>query len=768
MRDAKNVQARLAALLQATQAVNSSLDLDHVLREIVQQAAALSAAPVVRLFLLDDESQLLRCRVGVGFPLEAEPDLAIPVGASLSGRVAVTGEPLAVADTREDPRTYYPAHVSKYGVVSYLGLPVKFQARLFGVLVFNTPAPRSYTKAEIASLSAFVQQAALAIQNARLYANTLSELMDRRRTEETLAARTLQLDAIRVLTAEITRELDLPTLLALILRRAMEVLGADGGSVYLWDEASRTLIPRAWHNLPEAVAALSIGLGEGLSGVVAERRTGVIVNDYRTSSYTHPRFLAKTTVTAALAEPLVYHDRLVGVIVLNQQRAEGAFTEADRELLALLAPHAAIVVENARLYSEIRQHAATLEARVRERTAELEDAVRVKSEFLAMMSHELRTPLNAVLGFSQLLLERGSGDLTSKQEQFLRQVHSSGNHLLGLVDDILDLSEIETSKIRLSLEPVLLEPLVREVVELIRVPADQKRLAIGTALDPELPRVVADRGKLRRILSKLLQNAVKFTPEAGRITVTTRQASGLDREGTEGQGGTGTSSPPFPRSPACQQFIEIAVADTGIGIAPEDLGRIFSLFQQADSSGTRTHGGAGVGLALARTLVELHGGRVWAESAGPGTGARFVVRLPPLQAPPPPRILLVEDDVLMLKALSLFLRDVGYAVEGMGTGREALRAIDTQRPDLLILDIGLPDMTGWEILKQVRSRDSTHDLPVLVLTELGQDHADQANGLGADEFLSKPVSPRVVTKVVQDLLTGRKRHGMPRMDEPQD
>ena len=202
------------ALLQASRAIESSLDLERVLQAIVHQAAAISAAPVVRLFLLDEDAQLLRCRVAVGFPLDAEPDLVLPVGKSFSGEVAATEKPLAVADTREDSRTYFPAHIAKYGVVSYLGLPVKFQTHMYGVLVFNTPAPRHYTTDEITFLAAFAQQAAVAIQNARLFAAVQQAMEDIQRTQAELI-RSEKLRALGQMGAGIAH--DLNNVLAVIL-----------------------------------------------------------------------------------------------------------------------------------------------------------------------------------------------------------------------------------------------------------------------------------------------------------------------------------------------------------------------------------------------------------------------------------------------------------------------------------------------------------------------------------------------------------------------
>ncbi len=433
----------VAALLDAARIVASSLDLEQTLQAIVHKAASIAGVPAVRLFLVDEQAQVLRWRAGVGVPPEVVRDLVIPIGESFSGQVATTGKPLAASDTRGDPRLRYPQHAMQYGLISYLGLPVKVGDRVIGVLVFNTDAPRVYREEEIAFLSAFADQAAIAL-------------------------------------------------------------------------------------------------------------------------------------------------------------------------------------ENARLYGEIERHAEALETRVKERTAALEEALRVKVEFLAMMSHELRTPLNFILGFADLLTLGAAGPLTPKQVHYVDRIRTGGRRLLSLVTDILGLAQVEAGSSRLHLRPVRLGALIQEVLEGFRVQADQKRLSVSAALDTGLPEVLADRGKLARILANLVGNAVKFTPEGGTVTVRARTVTAEEHGG----GGAAERSP-RPLDPSTpRQLLEIAVEDTGIGIPAEDLERIFVPFYQVDSSGSRAYGGAGVGLPLVRQLVEAHGGRVWAESAGTGRGARFVVRMP--------------------------------------------------------------------------------------------------------------------------------------------
>jgi signal transduction histidine kinase/CheY-like chemotaxis protein len=905
------VEERLAALLQATQALASSLDVEEILQTIVDQAAAVSGAPIVRLFLLETHSNVLRCRVAVGLSREAAQALTIPVGESLSGQVAATGEPVAVEDTRKDPRALHQEYLRQYNLISYLGLPVKAGDRLFGVLVFNTNAPRVYRQEEIAFLSAIARQAALAIQNARLHettrrraqqlatlntlTRTLSTVLDpRRAAQEILASvqalipgaagrlwervredNTLRLvtsiglnepeggvrrrlllgegltgvaaatrepvtsrdvtsdprfinkawaaseglvsgiivpllygDAVNGVLAIFTRvphdfsseEVDLlcsfaaqaaiaienarlygateraaretrslyevahslttsldPTeVLRLVSLKTTELLGTPHAQVVLWDEETKTLRLGAAHGTEvERVRDQQFRLGEGVNGLVAQRRAPLIVNDYQVFPH---RVKDMPELVAVIGVPLLYRGRLLGVLTSHATQPGWTFTHDHLALLTSFADQAAVAIENARLYNEIRHHAAELEVRVRERTAALEEALRVKAEFLATMSHELRTPLNSILGFAEVLQQGTPGPLTPKQAQYLDRIRGGGKRLLDLVSDILNLAQVEAGKSRLQLESVRLAPLVQEAVARVQVAKDQKRLEVTTALEPELPLVVADRGKLGQILVHLLGNAVKFTPEGGKVRVSSRQVDWSTGQLVD-------SSRPIDQSTARPfdsggEWVEIVVEDTGIGLRSEDLEQIFVAFHQVDASGTRLYGGAGVGLALVRRLVELHGGRIWAESPGLGRGARFIVRLPRLEAPRPKRILLVEDEEPILEALDAVLGNAGYTVERARDGAEALARLASTRPDLLVLDIGLPDMDGWAVLKRVRETDKIWALPVLVLTGQDQIHGEQAQARGADEFLTKPVSARVMVETVGLLLERSVREGM--------
>jgi PAS domain S-box-containing protein len=465
------------------------------------------------------------------------------------------------------------------------------------------------------------------------YYSFVTDLTERHRAEQDLKTRTHQLEAVRVVGQEITHELDLPTLLRLILDRAVELVGAGQGMFYLWDDAAEYLIPQVWHGIDAWRKDLRLRLGEGVAGTVAKRRESLIVNDYRTSPFALPAVLAQTRDVAVLAEPLVYQEHLLGVVLIRTEELGRPFTVQDQAILQLFATHAAIALENARLYETIRRHAAELEQRVQERTRELEaanaelaNASRHKSEFLANMSHELRTPLNSILGFSELLEEQLSSLPPEKQRRYLHNIHTSGKHLLQLINDILDISKVEAGKFVLQPERLAPAQVLEDILVIGRGLANKKGQTIATEIATDLPPLQADPTRLKQILFNLLSNAVKFTPAGGRITVSCRVVAASAGHLGEGRSGSCQSTARPPGQSA--QSVEITVRDTGVGIRGADLSKLFREFMQLDTTRAQHHEGTGLGLALTKRLVDLHGGRLWAESEGEGLGSTFTLRLP--------------------------------------------------------------------------------------------------------------------------------------------
>jgi signal transduction histidine kinase len=292
-----------------------------------------------------------------------------------------------------------------------------------------------------------------------------------------------------------------------------------------------------------------------------------------------------------LGVPLLRGDEVLGVLVLVRIEVR-PFDAREIELVEGFARQAAIAIENVRLFREIQ-----------EKSAQLEVANRHKSEFLANMSHELRTPLNAIIGFSDVLLQRMFGELNEQQADYLQDIRSSGSHLLTLINDILDLSKIEAGRMELEAAPFSLVAALDNAVTLVRERAQSHGIKLTLDVSPDVDTIVADERKLKQIVVNLLANAVKFTPDGGAVTLGARRENGE---------------------------IRLAVRDSGIGIAPEDQERIFEEFQQASHQGERSREGTGLGLALSKRMVELHGGTITVESA-PGRGSTFTVALPLLK-----------------------------------------------------------------------------------------------------------------------------------------
>ncbi|MDN3515389.1 MAG: protoglobin domain-containing protein [Candidatus Brocadia sp.] len=380
----------------------------------------------------------------------------------------------------------------------------------------------------------------------------------------------------------------------------------------------------------------------------------------------------------------------------------------------------------------IHSYHAVLEEKVRLaeiQTRKLEAANKAKSEFLANMSHELRTPLNAIIGFSEVLRDKLCGDLNEEQMDFVMDIHSSGNHLLQMINDILDLSKVESGKLELKYEEFEIGKAIEAVLITLKGLALKKSLTIKTILRHSSDRLSADPVKFKQIMYNLLSNAIKFTLENGKISIQTK----LNRDKKD--------------------FIEVAVTDTGIGIAPEDYPKIFVEFSQVDSSYSRKFEGTGLGLALTKKLVEMHGGKIGFESKV-GAGSTFRFTLPmystaplnkrrevvPLPEKPVSHgtVLVVEDDPKTSELLCVFLNKSGYQTITAFDGEDALLKAKKFKPFAITLDIMLPKKDGWEVLKELKEDKDVKDIPVLVISII--DNKDIGFGLGATDYLSKPVS----------------------------
>ena len=373
------------------------------------------------------------------------------------------------------------------------------------------------------------------------------------------------------------------------------------------------------------------------------------------------------------------------------------------------------------------------EAAAQEARAQAEGANRAKSEFLANMSHELRTPLSAILGLSEGLLEQTRGPLNERQQASLRTVQASGRHLLGLLNEILDLARIEAGRLEVVREWTPAREVCEATLALVREQATTKGIALELRLEDPEAHLEADPRRLKQILVNLLANAVKFTPEGGRVELATAAAG--------------------------NEALAFTVTDTGIGIAPEDQARLFQPFVQIDAGLARRYEGTGLGLSLVRRLADLHGGGVTLESE-PGKGSRFTVTLPvgtrPAQSaaengtalirPPRPTALVVEDSPEAYAQLASYLTELGYAVSGHDRGAGAVEAARERQPGLVVLDLLLPDLSGWEVLSGLKAEAATREIPVLVVSVV--DEPGRAQAAGAAGHLLKPVSRAALAGVL--------------------
>ncbi len=383
-------------------------------------------------------------------------------------------------------------------------------------------------------------------------------------------------------------------------------------------------------------------------------------------------------------------------------------------------------VEIARLKALLREAQQQVDAKVAERTAalqvsnlELAQRSQAKSEFLARMSHDLRQPLNAIVGFTDLLLMAEGEPLSQKQRRHLGHVAAASRQLLGLVNDLLDLSRVEAGRMEIHPEPCDVAALLEETLALFRTQTQNGRVSLVLEMASPLSHLLADRVRVQQVLHNLLSNAFKFTPEGGLIAVTAKQV-GLQ--------------------------LEVAVRDTGVGIPPEDQQRIFEAYEQAGSKEGQQKG-VGLGLAIAKRLVELHGGRIWVESV-PGQGSTFTFRLPgacqlepgQLARDRSPLVLVIEDDMVAAGLIRSQLMEGGYRVALVASGHAGLGAAKRLLPQVITLDLGLPDLDGWEVLYRLKNDPATQGIPVLVVT--AQDQGQLGPSLGAVDWLTKPVDAK--------------------------
>ncbi|MBI2114190.1 MAG: GAF domain-containing protein [candidate division NC10 bacterium] len=614
------------SLYEVAHSLTTSLDVAEVLHLIAVKTTELLGTPHAQVVLWDEAAQTLRLGAAYGTEAQRVQAQEFRLGEGVNGIVAQTRAPLIVNDYRTFPHRV--PWLSE--LVAVIGVPLLYRDRLLGVLTSHATQPGSpFTEEHLALLTNFADQASAAIENARLYEE------ERRRA--------LELQTVMEVSRDVVGQGPLDAFLQDVVRRAINITRAQSGTLYLWDGKAEVLCPRAWVNVGDYMRDVCYPLGRGITGTAAAKGRGVIWNEYASHPHRDPELLQHVALMACMAAPLRIRDQLIGVLTLNADEPGRHFSPADLALLETFASQMAVAIENSRLYEEKRLAAIQLEATVEDRTRDLKEAMRQveeasrhKSEFLATMSHELRTPLNSVIGFSELLLGQGVGPLTEKQARYLGHIHNSGKHLLQLISDILDLSKVEAGKFVLQPEPLPVAQTLEDILLIARGLANKKSQALESQIEPDLPPLHVDPVRFKQILFNLLSNAVKFTPDGGMIALRARRVPGIAEhpQGTRLRYAELPATDRLPqsaiRNPQSEigECLEIRVTDTGAGIRAEDLPKLFGEFVQLENTRDQRHEGSGLGLALTKKLVELHGGQIRAESDGVGRGSTFAVVLP--------------------------------------------------------------------------------------------------------------------------------------------
>ena len=571
---------------------SSPTDVQPVFEVIVERAVRLCGGRFGRVYRYDGNLIHVVARHGVSAAGAEELQRVFPRPATadtIVGRVITTRQAAYVTDIdrAEGVPLLSRQMIEALGTRSQVTVPMLRAGEPIGAMTIGWAEPDGFGEQQIALLQTFANQAVIAIENVRLFKELEARNSD---LTETLEQQTATAEILRVISSSQT---DVQPVFETIAENSLRLCDATFSTVFRFDgelvhlEALRNTTPEGADAIRNAFPMPPSRGGASARCILT--RSIVHISDVREDPDYVLLGLAETNkFRSILSVPMLRDGNPIGAITVAAPRAV-PFPDKQVEVLKTFADQAVIAVENTRLFNEIQ-----------DKTHQLEVANRHKSEFLANMSHELRTPLNAVIGFSEVLLERMFGEVNPKQEEYLNDILSSGKHLLSLINDILDLSKIEAGRMELESQPFDLPAALDNALTLIRERAARHGLRLEVTVDPGLGEVKGEERKVKQVLLNLLSNAVKFTPEGGKISLSASLNDGM---------------------------AEISVADTGVGIAPEDQEAIFEEFRQVGSDYARKREGTGLGLALARRLVALHGGKLWVESE-PGKGSTFTFTLP--------------------------------------------------------------------------------------------------------------------------------------------
>jgi signal transduction histidine kinase/putative methionine-R-sulfoxide reductase with GAF domain len=567
----------------------SKFDLQPVLQSVVDTAARLCRAEQAGIYRLEGGNYRGVAASGHGivpayYEIEQRELISLGPG-TVVGRAAMNRDVVQIMDAWTDPLYDKKKDAELGGVRSMIGVPLMHDGRPIGVIALARTRVEPFVEREIELVKNFADQAVIAIENARL----LAEL--RQRTEE-LGRSVSELRALGEISQAVNSTLDLETVLSTIVAKATQLSDTEAGAIYVFDEAEQEFHLHATYGMKQAlIDALTdrhIDMRDPNVAAVMAVGEPIQVADLKDEGTTEINEITlQAGYRARLVAPLIRGDDVVGMLVVRR-RAPGAFTQNIVDLVKTFAAQSVLTIQNARLFHELEH-----------KSRELEDASQHKSQFLANMSHELRTPLNAILGYTELIVDGIYGQPSEKMLEVLKRLERNGKHLLGLINDVLDLSKIEAGQLALELTDYSLQDIVQTVRSALEPLATDKKLAFKVEVAPNLPSGHGDGRRLSQVLINLVGNAIKFTDQ-GEVLIAAAAFDGS---------------------------FQVSVRDTGPGISATDQNKLFQEFQQADNAITRKKGGTGLGLAISKRIIEMHGGKIWVVSET-GRGSAFSFKLP--------------------------------------------------------------------------------------------------------------------------------------------
>jgi GAF domain-containing protein/CheY-like chemotaxis protein len=659
----------------------------------------------------------------------AEPDLRIPIKNNLSyQRLIETKRPIAIEDIATDPlvETVREINISR-GIVSLLLVPIVINDEVVGAIGADSIGQKHiFSEKEMNLAMAMADQLSITLQNRRLIEETQSRAV--------LLQTSFEVGRVA------TSILDEGQMIDEIVELIKERFGFHHVQIFLMDEVGQfAVLHKSTGEIGKQLLAKNHKLAVGSQSVIGQvtdqhkplvARMGLGESEDQNSFYYRNEFLPETR--AELAVPLQVGDTLIGALDV-QSTWPNAFNDEEISTLSTLAGQLAVAILNARAFREQQESA--------ERLKEMD---KLKTQFLANMSHELRTPLNSIIGFSRVILKGIDGPLTELQKTDLSSIYNSGQHLLGLINNILDLSKIEAGKMELNFEETEVEPIVKTVMATAMALVKDKQVTLQQETPDNLPKIWADPTRIRQVILNLVSNACKFTDE-GVVTL---------------------------RVKADQDKVTFSVSDTGIGIPEDQLTTIFEEFTQVDASTTRKAGGTGLGLPISRHFVEMHYGNMWVESnLGQGSTFNFYIPIrPPMAKESNSRegqgvdhqanqgikklILAIDDDPSVITLYKRYLEKQNYEVIGIHETRNILAQVKEYAPFAILLDVIIPEKDGWSVIKELKEDAFTRDIPVIICSIVSD--KNRGFSLGAANYLIKPIVEHELVEAVRQIDTQQK------------